>query len=343
MTARLRRIGVAHLPRRCRPDPATPISDSVRGRRRHRRPAGLHPCRRCRLLRLEAIEPAGHRDGRPLVAGGDRRRHGPARAGTRPSREGSRSRCPRATRPGSRPAGPRSWPPPWPTGTTATSDPVHLGEPLAWRPVKANDPTGKTPVGPDFFATWDPEGGRFATLAGDLLGGRRGPPRAHRPERRTAFEIALDRAVVAAPPVWIDADRVAVVTGDAAAPTGGDRRHDDQRDDRRPGRRPAPRDVGAIGQADRHDGRPGCSGRGPRHGRLAGRRRLDSSRRSRRRAVDDGDRVRPRRERSAARGRLGRGGRLGHASPSTTAARTGDAWRNRRSTRRRGAVVAWLR
>ena len=58
-----------------------------------------------------------------------------------------------------------------PQGTTATSDPVHLGDPLVWRPVKATDPTGKTPVGPDFFVAWDPEGGRFATLAGDLPGG----------------------------------------------------------------------------------------------------------------------------------------------------------------------------
>lgn len=39
------------------------------------------------------------------------------------------------------------------------------------------------------------------------------------PSAQTAFEITLDRSVVAAPPVWIDGDRVAVVTGDAAAPT----------------------------------------------------------------------------------------------------------------------------
>ena len=105
-----------------------------------------------------------------------------------------------------------------PKGTTATSDPVHLGDPLVWRPVKATDITGKTPVGPDFFATWDPEGGRFATLAGDLPGGGAVNVVLIDPSAGSAFEIAIDRAVVAAPPVWIDPDRLVVVTGDAAAP-----------------------------------------------------------------------------------------------------------------------------
>jgi hypothetical protein len=105
------------------------------------------------------------------------------------------------------------------SGKTSTSDPVHLGKPLAWRSVKAKVPTGETPAGPDYFATWDPEGGRFATLAGDLLSGDGIRLVLVDPSAQTAFEITLDRSVVAAPPVWIDGDRVAVVTGDAAAPT----------------------------------------------------------------------------------------------------------------------------
>jgi hypothetical protein len=105
------------------------------------------------------------------------------------------------------------------SGKTSTSDPVHLGKPLAWRPVKAKVPTGETPAGPDYFATWDPEGGRFATLAGDLLSGDGIRLVLVDPSAQTAFEITLDRSVVAAPPVWIDSDRVAIVTGDAAAPT----------------------------------------------------------------------------------------------------------------------------
>jgi hypothetical protein len=104
-------------------------------------------------------------------------------------------------------------------GKTATSTPVHLGEPLTWRPVTAKGLTGETPDGPDYFATWDQEGGRFATLAGDLLSGEGIRVVLIDPSVRTAFEIAVDRPVVAAPPAWIDGDRLVVVTGDAAAPT----------------------------------------------------------------------------------------------------------------------------
>ena len=32
-------------------------------------------------------------------------------------------------------------------------------------------PTGDAPKGPFYFATWDPDGGRFAMLAGDLASG----------------------------------------------------------------------------------------------------------------------------------------------------------------------------
>lgn len=105
-----------------------------------------------------------------------------------------------------------------PQGTTATSDPVHLGDPLVWRPVKATDPTGKAPVGPLFFAMWDPSGGRYATLAGDLPGGGTVDVVLIDPSVSSAFEIPVDRPIVAAPPVWIEPDRLVVVTGDAAAP-----------------------------------------------------------------------------------------------------------------------------
>jgi hypothetical protein len=103
-------------------------------------------------------------------------------------------------------------------GTTATSSPLHLDQAANWRPVSAKDATGATPE-PLSFATWDPEGGVFATLAGDLLS-----PDPIRlvlidPSVSTAFELELDRAVVAAPPAWIGADRVVVVTGDAGSPT----------------------------------------------------------------------------------------------------------------------------
>jgi len=103
-------------------------------------------------------------------------------------------------------------------GKMVTSDPVRLGKTLAWRSVKALDPNGDTPAGPDYFATWDPEGGRFATLAGDLVAGDGIAVVLIDPSVGTAFAIPIDRSVVAAPPAWIDADRLVVVTGDAGAP-----------------------------------------------------------------------------------------------------------------------------
>jgi hypothetical protein len=103
-------------------------------------------------------------------------------------------------------------------GSTATSDPIQLGEPLAWRSVKAVDLKGDVPTGPNDFVAWDPEGGRFATLAGDLLAGDRIRIVLIDPSVGAAFEIPIDRSVVAAPPTWIGADRLMVVTGDGAAP-----------------------------------------------------------------------------------------------------------------------------
>jgi hypothetical protein len=103
-------------------------------------------------------------------------------------------------------------------GKLATSDPIHLGKKLAWRTVKAVAPTGGAPKGPDFFAAWDTEGGRFATLAGDLVAGDPIRLVLIDPSVGTAFEIPIDRPVVAAPPAWIDGDRLVLVTGDAAAP-----------------------------------------------------------------------------------------------------------------------------
>jgi len=104
-------------------------------------------------------------------------------------------------------------------GSTATSDPLHLGKRLKWRAVKPVGPTGDPERGPDSFATWDPGGGRYATLSGDLLTGDDIRVVLVDPSVSTAFEIPLDRSVVAAPPAWIDSDRLVVVTGDAGEPT----------------------------------------------------------------------------------------------------------------------------
>jgi hypothetical protein len=103
-------------------------------------------------------------------------------------------------------------------GQTATSNPVHLDTPLVWRSVKAIGPNGSAPKGPDSFVAWDPEGGRFATLAGDLLSGDGIRVVIIDPSVGRTVEIPIDRSVVAAPPIWIDADHLVVVTGDGTAP-----------------------------------------------------------------------------------------------------------------------------
>ena len=103
-------------------------------------------------------------------------------------------------------------------GSSATSDPVRLGKPLAWRDVDARDPSGDAPAGPAYFAAWEPDGGRYAMLAGDLLTGEDIRVVLIDPALETAFEIEMDESVVAAPPVWLDAERLLVVTGDAGAP-----------------------------------------------------------------------------------------------------------------------------
>jgi hypothetical protein len=104
------------------------------------------------------------------------------------------------------------------TGKLFTSDPVHLGQALAWRAVKAVVKNGAAPAGPDYFASWDPDGGRFATLAGDLVAGDGITVVLIDPTRGTATEIPIHRSVVAAPPTWIGADELVVVTGDAGSP-----------------------------------------------------------------------------------------------------------------------------
>jgi hypothetical protein len=104
------------------------------------------------------------------------------------------------------------------TGKLLTSDPVHLGQALAWRAVKAVVKNGAAPAGPDYFATWDPDGGRFATLAGDLVAGDAITLVVIDPTRGTATEIPIAASVVAAPPTWIDAHELVVVTGDAGSP-----------------------------------------------------------------------------------------------------------------------------
>jgi hypothetical protein len=72
--------------------------------------------------------------------------------------------------------------------------------------------------GPAWFATWDPGGRTYALLAGDLLDGGDMRLVVVDTANPTPVEVALQRSLLAAPPAWLDADRVAVVTGTTAAP-----------------------------------------------------------------------------------------------------------------------------
>jgi hypothetical protein len=104
------------------------------------------------------------------------------------------------------------------SGEVQTSDPVRLGDPLEWRPVEAKDLKGKEIQGPTYFATWDPKGGRYAALAGDIGAGDGLRIVLVDPSAGTVSQIALDQTAVAAPPAWIDQDRLVIVTGDTAKP-----------------------------------------------------------------------------------------------------------------------------
>ena len=78
-------------------------------------------------------------------------------------------------------------------GTSATSDPRPPRQ--GARPGGTStpkDPSGKAPAGPAYFAAWEPDGGRYAMLAGDLLAGEDIRVVLIDPALSTAFEIELD-------------------------------------------------------------------------------------------------------------------------------------------------------
>ncbi len=111
-----------------------------------------------------------------------------------------------------------------PDGSLVTSDPVDPGGAaadlagLTWRPVEAADAAGGSLAAPASFPTWDPGGRRFAALGGDLLGGGDMQLLLVEPGEGKATSIALKRALLAAPPAWLDGQRVALVTGSTDKP-----------------------------------------------------------------------------------------------------------------------------
>ena len=114
-------------------------------------------------------------------------------------------------------------------GTTAdgqlvTSDPVDprgsavdvAG--LEWRPVEAKDPSGASLPAPSWFATWDPSGRRFSAIGGEP--GARGDFELLLvdPTEHTLAAIPLKLPLLIGPPAWLDANRLALVSGRAQNP-----------------------------------------------------------------------------------------------------------------------------
>jgi hypothetical protein len=89
---------------------------------------------------------------------------------------------------------------------------------LEWTPVDAKDDAGVALAGPARFATWDPGGGRFAALGGDLPGGGDATLLLVDTGSGKLTTIDLERPLLAGPPVWLDAGRVALLTGSPSEP-----------------------------------------------------------------------------------------------------------------------------
>ena len=109
-------------------------------------------------------------------------------------------------------------------GRLLTSDPVDPRgsavdvAALAWQPVEATGEAGGSVPTPAWFPTWDPAGTRFAALGGDLSGGGPVTLLIIDPGERTLATIAPKQTVLAGPPVWLDADRVVLLSGSSAEP-----------------------------------------------------------------------------------------------------------------------------
>jgi hypothetical protein len=97
-------------------------------------------------------------------------------------------------------------------GRTYVSDPLGEDDPT-WRQVEPVTLTDQPPEPPLFYGTWDPPGGAYAQLGADFTEG--GGMRA------VVIDPGLDQAVevpisqtrpVAAPPAWIDDDRMVLIS-----------------------------------------------------------------------------------------------------------------------------------
>lgn len=108
-------------------------------------------------------------------------------------------------------------------GTLLTSDPVDPRGAAAdiagleWTPVEAADDAGR-PIPAVGLATWAPGGGRIAALAGDLAGGGDMTLLVVATKDGKATTLAVKRPLLPSPPVWLDANRLALLTGSGTDP-----------------------------------------------------------------------------------------------------------------------------
>jgi hypothetical protein len=108
-------------------------------------------------------------------------------------------------------------------GEVLTSDPVDprgaavdiAG--LEWTTVEAADAAGR-PAPAARLATWAPGAGRYAALAGDLGGGGDITLLVVDTKDAKATAFPLKRPLLPGPPVWLDANRLALLTGSGADP-----------------------------------------------------------------------------------------------------------------------------
>ena len=103
-------------------------------------------------------------------------------------------------------------------GSVHVSDPLRGDGEIGWRRVRATTVSGRPPDGPLHFASWDSDGGAFAVVTANWSDGDGLQVVIVDPSLEQGAVFPLDAIPVAAPPAWLDADRVAVVTGPPRRP-----------------------------------------------------------------------------------------------------------------------------
>ena len=97
-------------------------------------------------------------------------------------------------------------------GRTYISDPLGEDDPT-WRLVEPVTLTDLPPEPPLFYGTWDPPGGAYAQLGADFSEGGGMRAVVVDPGLDQAVEVPMNQSrPVAAPPAWIDDDRVVLIS-----------------------------------------------------------------------------------------------------------------------------------